>query len=46
MDVANALVVVYYIWSKKTFILVVDVTQSDNVMVVDEFFIGGALGFP
>ena len=33
------------IWYK-TFILVVDVTQSDNVMVVDEFFIGGALGFP
>ena len=33
------------IWSKKTFILVVDVTQLDNVMVVDAFFIGGALGF-
>ena len=33
-------------WSKKTFILVVDVTQSDNVMVVDEFFMGGAWSFP
>ena len=25
------------IWLQKTFVLVVDVTESDNVMVVDEF---------
>ena len=32
--------------SKKTFILVVDVTQSDNVMVVDEFYHWWCLRLP
>ena len=31
--------------SKQTFVVVVDVTQSDNLMVVDEYFIGAVFGF-
>ena len=33
------------IWSQRTFIFVVDVTQSDNLMQDVEFVFGAALGF-
>ena len=33
------------IWSQRTFIFVVDVTQSDNLMEDVKFFFGAALGF-